>query len=110
MDLDAHDQVDEPVPLRTAHDQVSTVDGDWTWVSGETVEPTGVEHCGDLLEALAARSVELRFMHSLCPRREIWETTLHASGIRLRARLVLTVGVGALGRPLRVDVRKYPDL
>ncbi len=38
----------------------------------------------DLLGALAAAGVELRMMHSLHPLRGVWDTSLHASGIRLR--------------------------
>ena len=59
------------------------VDGDSTGVSEDVVEPTGVEHRGDLLDALAAQSVELRFMDSLRPCRDVWDTTLHAIEIRL---------------------------
>lgn len=59
------------------------VDGDWTWVSETAVEPVAVEPCGDLLEGLAALSVEVRFMPSLRPLRDVWSTSLHASGIRL---------------------------
>jgi hypothetical protein len=33
---------------------------------------------------LETRQVELRVMESLLPLRDIWKTTLHASGIRLR--------------------------
>lgn len=60
------------------------IDGDWTWVGEEEVEPIGVEPCGDLMEALAAESVELRFMPTLGPLADVWSTSLHASGIRLR--------------------------
>ena len=34
--------------------------------------------------ALAACGVELRFMPVLTPLRDVWSTSLHASGIRLR--------------------------
>jgi hypothetical protein len=59
-------------------------DDGWMAVSRETVEPVAVEPCGDLLEALAAQDVELRVMPSLVPLRDVWSTSLHASGIRLR--------------------------
>jgi hypothetical protein len=59
-------------------------DDGWMSVALEAVEPVGVEPCGDLLAALAAQDVELRLMPSLVPLRDVWSTTLHASGIRLR--------------------------
>lgn len=54
------------------------------WVSRETVRPSLVEPVGDLVEALREDGVELRLMHRLTPLRDIWDTSLHASGIRLR--------------------------
>jgi hypothetical protein len=60
------------------------VDGDWMWVSREPVAPVAVEECGDLLSALAEQRVELRLMDSLRPLAGVWDTSLHASGIRLR--------------------------
>lgn len=50
------------------------------WVSRQTVVPTIV----DLPAAMRAAGVELRVMPSLLPLRGVWDTTLHASGIRLR--------------------------
>jgi hypothetical protein len=60
------------------------VDGDWFWVSHNTVTPTSVVPCGDLLDALAGQDVEVRALDDLRPLRDVWSTTLHASGIRLR--------------------------
>ena len=60
------------------------VDGDWMWVSREAVRPVHVEPCGPLLDALAAERVELRVMERLLALRDVWSTSLHASGIRLR--------------------------
>ena len=60
------------------------LDGDWMWVSHEPVRPTEALPCGPLLDALAAQGVELRVMDSLAPLRDVWSTSLHASGIRLR--------------------------
>lgn len=54
------------------------------WVSRETVRPTRVEPVGDLVEALRQDGVELRLMRRLTPLRGLWDTSLHASGIRLR--------------------------
>ena len=65
-------------------DHFEAVDGDWMWVARDLVKPIGVEPCGDLLDALAAQDVELRLMDSLVPLRDVWSTSLHASGIRLR--------------------------
>jgi len=54
------------------------------WVSRETVLPTAVETIVDLPAAMREAGVELRVLPSLLPLRGVWETTLHASGIRLR--------------------------
>ena len=54
------------------------------WVAKAEVEPLGVETLDDLPLALAGEGVELRLMDSLVPLRGVWETSLHASGIRLR--------------------------
>ncbi len=53
-------------------------------ISAATVAPLSVEPVGDLLEALEAANVELRLLPSLLPLRDVWETSLHASGVRLR--------------------------
>ncbi len=54
------------------------------WVSRSVVKPHAIESVADLLAALAEANVELRLMPSLLPLRGAWETTMHASGIRLR--------------------------
>jgi hypothetical protein len=54
------------------------------WVSRVVVEPVAVEPVGDLLPALQAANVELRVMPDLLPLKGVWDSTLHASGIRLR--------------------------
>ncbi len=54
------------------------------WVSRETVRPTRAEPAGDLVEALRQDGVELRLMRRLMPLWGIRDTSLHASGIRLR--------------------------
>jgi Family of unknown function (DUF6886) len=53
-------------------------------VRRDAVRPLAVEPVGDLVAALRAANVELRLMPSLLPLRGMWDTTLHASGIRLR--------------------------
>jgi hypothetical protein len=65
-------------------DAFEPIDGDWTWVARSTVVPRSVEPCGPLLEAMADAGVELRVMPSLVPLRDVWSTSLHASGVRLR--------------------------
>ncbi len=52
--------------------------------SRSAVVPLAVEPVGDLLEALRGAAVELRLLERLTPLRGVWETSLHASGIRLR--------------------------
>ena len=60
------------------------LEGDWMWVSRDPVRPTRSEPCPPLLDALADEHVELRVMESLVPLRDVWSTSLHVSGIRLR--------------------------
>lgn len=60
------------------------VEGDWMWVAREPLDPLRMEPCANLLDALAREEVELRVMQSLAPLRDVWSTSLHASGIRLR--------------------------
>jgi hypothetical protein len=54
------------------------------WVARSPVEPIGVDLVDDLPAALAEQGVELRLMDSLTPLKDVWNTSLHASGIRLR--------------------------
>ena len=54
------------------------------WVSRDAVTPISVETLTDLPKELAARDVELRVFESLIPLKALWQTSLHASGIRLR--------------------------
>ena len=53
-------------------------------VSRDEVAPLGVEPMSDLRTALRAAGAELRVVESLTPLRDVWKSTLHASGIRLR--------------------------
>ncbi len=54
------------------------------WVSRQAVRPSLSEPVGNLVGALRREGVELRLMRRLTPLRGLWETSLHASGIRLR--------------------------
>ncbi len=54
------------------------------WVARGTVQPTKVTALADLPAELKSRNVELRALDSLVPLKWLWDTTLHASGIRLR--------------------------
>lgn len=54
------------------------------WVSRDAVTPSAVECIGDLPRALAAADVELRAIPSFALLRDVWQSTVHASGIRLR--------------------------
>ena len=53
-------------------------------VARTSVKPLSCEHLSDLTSELAAAKVELRNMASLTPLRDVWSSTLHVSGIRLR--------------------------
>jgi hypothetical protein len=54
------------------------------WVSSETVEPIAVERIDHLPAALATAGALLRVVPSLAPLRNVWTSSVHASGIRLR--------------------------
>ena len=54
------------------------------WVSRSPVRPLRADALRSLPHALEARNVELRVLPTLKPLSDIWGTTLHASGIRLR--------------------------
>jgi hypothetical protein len=54
------------------------------WVSRPAVRPLSVEAIADLPAALEARGVELRVLKNLAPLKDVWKTSLHASGLRLR--------------------------
>ena len=54
------------------------------WVARDAVAPLRAEVLTDLPAALAAAGVELRVKQNLTPLRDVWSSTLHASGIRLR--------------------------
>jgi len=54
------------------------------WVSRTSVKPINVEQINDIRSALRACEVELRIMPSLSPLKDLWTTSMHVSGIRLR--------------------------
>lgn len=54
------------------------------WVSRKRVQPLRVDALDNLVGELEARDVELRMVDNLVPLKGVWQTTLPASGIRLR--------------------------
>lgn len=54
------------------------------WVTKESVKPLSVVTLEHLPDELETHSVELRVVNSLVPFKNVWRTSLHASGIRLR--------------------------
>lgn len=54
------------------------------WVSKSTVNLLKLDILTDPLKVLKACSVELRALDNLSPLKGVWDTSLHASGIRLR--------------------------
>ena len=54
------------------------------FVSRAAVAPVAMETISDLPAALDECGVELRVMQSLAPLQDVWTTSLHSSGIRLR--------------------------
>lgn len=65
-------------------DRFESLDDAGMWIARETVDPIGAETVRDLPKALAANGAALRVVPSLTPLRGVWDSTLHASGIRLR--------------------------
>ncbi len=64
--------------------EFESLDDAGMWVARTTVTPLGMRTLSDLPAALRAEGVELRLMESLVPLRGVWDTSLHASGVRLR--------------------------
>jgi hypothetical protein len=54
------------------------------WVSRSAVSPLHAEALTDLRFHLDTQRVELRVVASLVPLKKIWQSSVHASGIRLR--------------------------
>lgn len=54
------------------------------WVSKTTVTPISTSCVNSLPEKLKQENVELRVLESLVPIRNVWNSSLHVSGIRLR--------------------------
>lgn len=54
------------------------------WVSRTPVTPNSVSRLDDLPHELEAQDVELRVLDRLVPLRNVWNSSLHASGVRLR--------------------------
>jgi hypothetical protein len=65
-------------------ERFESLDDAGMWISRETVDPISVQAIGDLPRALAAQGADLRVVPTLTPLRGVWDSTLHASGIRLR--------------------------
>ena len=54
------------------------------WVSRSSVKPTALHALTNLPKHLTESGVELRTVDNLTPLKPVWESSLHASGIRLR--------------------------
>ena len=65
-------------------DAFDSLDDAGMWVARSGVRPIGVERIDDLAAELRACEVELRVIPSLASLRDLWTTSLHVSGIRLR--------------------------
>lgn len=65
-------------------DAFESLDDAGMWVARETVEPVAMEVLTDLWSALRAADVALQAVDELEAFRPLWESTMHASGIRLR--------------------------
>lgn len=65
-------------------DSFETLNDAGMWVSKDTVVPLKLEVITNLLNELETCNVELRALNDLSPLKNVWQTSLHASGIRLR--------------------------
>ena len=65
-------------------ERFETLDDAGMWISRAAVTPLAMQTLEDLPAVLAAEDVDLRPLPSLAPLRDVWSTSLHASGIRLR--------------------------
>jgi len=54
------------------------------WISRTEVCPTQMERIEQLPSQLNSMDVELRVLENLAPLKDVWQSSLHASGIRLR--------------------------
>lgn len=54
------------------------------WVARETVVPIGCAAISQLHDEFGPRNIDLRVIDTLRPLKDLWNTSLHASGIRLR--------------------------
>jgi RimJ/RimL family protein N-acetyltransferase len=63
------------------------------------VRPLAVEPVGDLLAALEAANVELHVMADLLPLKGVWQSSVYASGVRLRNAAGWTEPAWPQGRP-----------
>lgn len=65
-------------------ERFESLDDAGMWVSREAVTPIGRDTITDMPAALAKANVEVRALDRLTPLKGAWNTSLHASGIRLR--------------------------
>lgn len=54
------------------------------WVSHTITHPQSVERLDSLPTVLRSNGVELRLVDSLVPLKNMWGSSLHVSGLRLR--------------------------
>ena len=68
-------------------ERFESLDDAGMWVAREAVTPRACETITDMPAALAQANVEVRALERLTPLKGAWNTSLHASGIRLRNAL-----------------------
>ena len=66
------------------HPAFENLDDAGMWISRAPATTIEVTRLDDLEYALQTQNVELRILESLIPLRDVWSSSLHASGIRLR--------------------------
>ncbi|WP_244479724.1 DUF6886 family protein [Methylobacterium sp. Leaf111] len=71
-----------------------------TWVSRRAVIPDSRDSLPDLPAAMAMAGLELRMLPRLTPLAQIWRSSLHASGIRLRNAQDWVTPEGGPPRPI----------
>ena len=86
-------------------DTFEDIDDVGMWVSRSRVVPLGFDKLVDLSTELNVENVELRSLPRLTPLKAVWETTLHASGIRTRNALDWGTAGWSHSKPGRVVIQ-----
>jgi hypothetical protein len=73
-----------PTPSTSTEDRRKWFDDGSCWVSRRPGVPLGVEPLANLPNLMSRQHIELRALPRLSPLKGLWQSTLHASAIRMR--------------------------